>query len=394
VKCPKCGFVSYPGLAQCKKCGASFVRAPGPPSVATKTTPIAQPGPALQLEEKAIGPPPASRAPAQSRATKEPPQDQGPRTMPGNTELEFVRNLREPLAEKAPPPVAEEPAPWRREVSERFQSFRQRRARLRNEPAREESLDFEFEPREASAPPEPGVEEILEFPQNVLTVDAEITPPAALEDDVQHSEADTLENGDEGLEILDSALAQADEFALEPASPPGNRLEIVVGPSEVDAPAAASQLELQALPVAPLGRRFLAGLVDGLVLLLGAGLFAFIFWRAGGHLTPVPPNLAIVALIAVIFVWAYFGLFTALTFSTPGLIWMGIEVRNMEGWPPAPRESLLRAFGYLVSISALMIGFLWALVDSEGLTWHDWISGTFLTPVNQEAPGEGVESKA
>jgi len=394
VKCPKCGFVSYPGLAQCKKCGASFVRAPGPPSVATKTTPIAQPGPALQLEEKAIGPPPASRDPAQSRATKEPPQDQGPRTMPGNTELEFVRNLREPLAEKAPPPVAEEPAPWRREVSERFQSFRQRRARLRNEPAREESLDFEFEPREASAPPEPGVEEILEFPQNVLTVDAEITPPAALEDDVQHSEADTLENGDEGLEILDSALAQADEFALEPASPPGNRLEIVVGPSEVDAPAAASQLELQALPVAPLGRRFLAGLVDGLVLLLGAGLFAFIFWRAGGHLTPVPPNLAIVALIAVIFVWAYFGLFTALTFSTPGLIWMGIEVRNMEGWPPAPRESLLRAFGYLVSISALMIGFLWALVDSEGLTWHDWISGTFLTPVNQEAPGEGVESKA
>ena len=394
MKCPKCGFVSYPGLAQCKKCGASFVRAPGPPSVATKTTPIAQPGPALQLEEKAIGPPPASRAPAQSRATKEPPQDQGPRTMPGNTELEFVRNLREPLAEKAPPPVAEEPAPWRREVSERFQSFRQRRARLRNEPAREESLDFEFEPREASAPPEPGVEEILEFPQNVLTVDAEITPPAALEDDVQHSEADTLENGDEGLEILDSALAQADEFALEPASPPGNRLEIVVGPSEVDAPAAASQLELQALPVAPLGRRFLAGLVDGLVLLLGAGLFAFIFWRAGGHLTPVPPNLAIVALIAVIFVWAYFGLFTALTFSTPGLIWMGIEVRNMEGWPPAPRESLLRAFGYLVSISALMIGFLWALVDSEGLTWHDWISGTFLTPVNQEAPGEGVESKA
>jgi uncharacterized RDD family membrane protein YckC len=313
--------------------------------------------------------------------------------MPDNTELEFVRNLREPLAEKAEPPVAEEPAPWRRELSERVQSFRQRRARLRDEPAREESLDFEFELREASAPPEPGVEEILEFPQNVLNVDAEITPPAALEDEVQHSDAETLEKSDEGLEILDSALAQ-DEFAIEPASPAGNRLEIIVGPSEVDAAAAASQLELQALLVAPLGRRFLAGLVDALVLLLGAGVFALIFWRAGGHLTPVPPNLAIVALIAVIFVWAYFGLFTALTFSTPGLVWMGIEVRSMEGWPPAPRESLLRAFGYIVSISPLMIGFLWALVDGEGLTWHDRISGTFLTPVNQEAPNEGVESKA
>ena len=394
MKCPKCGFVSYPGLAQCKKCGTTLLPAPWPPSVATKATIITQPGPAPQLEGEATGAPPANMDPAQSRATKEPPQDEGPRAMLDNTELEFLRNPREPLAEKATPPVSEEPAPWRQELSERVQSFRQRRARLRNEPAQEESLDFEFEPREASAPPGRGVEEILEFPQNDLAVDAEISPPAALEDDVQHSGAETLEKDDEGLEILDSALAQADEFAIEPASPAGNRLEIVVGPSEVDAPVAASQLALQAFPVAPLGRRFLAGLVDGLVLLLGAGLFALIFWRAGGHLTPVPPDLAIVALIAVILVWAYFGLFTALTFSTPGLTWMDIEVRNMEGSPPAPRESLLRAFGYLVSISALMIGFVWALVDSEGLTWHDRISGTFLTPANQEAPSEAVESKA
>ena len=237
------------------------------------------------------------------------------------------------------------------------------------------------------------MEKILEFPQNAPTIDTEIVPSAALEGDVQHSDAETQERGDEGLEILDSALPQRDEFALEPASPADNPLEIVVGPSEVDAPVAASQMELLTLPVAPMGRRFLAGLADALVLLLAGGLFALIFWRVGGHLTPVTPNLAVLAFIAVIFVWAYFGLFTALTFSTPGLTWMGIEVRNMEGWPPAPRESLLRAFGYLVSLLALMIGFLWALVDSNGLTWHDRISGTFLTPVNQEAPLEGVESK-
>ena len=65
---------------------------------------MAQPGPAPQLEEKAIGAPPANMDPAQSRATKEPPQDEGPRTISDNTELEFVRNLREPLAEKEPPP--------------------------------------------------------------------------------------------------------------------------------------------------------------------------------------------------------------------------------------------------------------------------------------------------
>jgi len=348
----------------------------------------------MPQEEKAVGPPSAHGDPAQSSASHEPPQDWGPQPVPDNLELGFVPDLLEQAAATTPPARAPEPAPWRQELSERFQSFRQRRARLRNEPPPEENLDFEFEAREASALAEPGVENILEFPQNTLTIDLEIAPPAALEDDAPHSAAEALERGDERWEILDSALPQADEIALEPASPADNPLEIVVGPSELGAPAADSKLELEAFRVAPLGRRFLAGLVDGLVLLLAGGLFALIFWRAGGHLTPVPSNLTILAFIALFFIWAYFGLFTALTFSTPGLACLGIEVRTMEGWPPAPRESLLRAFGYLVSLSAFMIGFLWALVDSDSLTWHDRISGTFLTPVNQDAPVEGVESEA
>ena len=340
-----------------------------------------------------MGQPPADMDPTQSKSTSAPPQDRGSQTMLDDVELEVAPDLPEPSATTATPPRVQEPTPWRQELSERVQSFRQRRARLRNEPLREENLDLEFEWRETSEPLEPGVEKILEFPPNAHSIDAEIAPLAPFDDDVQHSDAETQERGDEGLEFLEVALPQADGFAIESSSPADNRLEIVVGPSEVGTPAAASQLELPALFVAPLGRRFLAGLVDGLVLLLGGGLFALIFWMAGGRLAPVPPNLAVVALIAIIFVCAYFGLFTALAFSTPGLAWMGIEVRNMEGCPPAPRESLLRAFGYLVSLSAFMMGFFWALVDSEGLTWHDRISGTFLTPLNQEAAVEGVESK-
>ena len=391
MKFPKCGVVSDPRLAQCEKCGTSLVPAPRPPSMATKASPTVQPGPARQDDEKAIGPPSANMDSTESKATGEPPQDKRPQTAPDNARLQLVAGLCELPAATATPPHAQEVAPWRQELSERVRSFRQRRARLRNGLPREESLDFEFERSETSAPFEPGVEKILEFPQDALGIDAEIAPPAAPEDDLQHSDAETQERGDAGFEILDSALPQAEETTVEPALRADNRLEIVVGPLEVDAPAAASQVELPTLAVAPVGRRFLAGLLDGLVLLLAGGIFALIFWEAGGRLTPVPPNLAIVGVIAIIFVWAYFGLLTALTFSTPGLTWMGIEVRNMEGWPPAPRESFLRAFGYLVSLSALMMGFFWALVDSDGLTWHDRISGTFLTPVNQEGPVEGVE---
>ena len=357
MKCPKCGFVSHPELAQCKRCGYSLVPAPPKPSSATTDA-------------------------AQSLTSKEPAQDTGPGTTPDEVELEFVRDLREQVAETVNSPEAEETAAWREELSERIRNFQQRRARLRNESTRAKNFDFDFEQREGSAPPAPDLEKSLEFPPDVLAVDAETSSFATLKEGAPHSDAETLEEEAEGLEILDSG-----------AAPAGESLEIVVEPPEVDAQA-ASELGVQVLPLASMGRRFLAGLADTFVLLLAAALFAFIFSKAGGHMTPVPLNLAIGALIAAFFLLAYFGLFTALIFSTPGLYWMGIEVRNMEGWPPAPGESFLRAFGYFVSVSALMTGFLWALVDSEGLTWHDRISGTFLTPVDKKSPVKGAGSRS
>jgi len=56
-------------------------------------------------------------------------------------------------------------------------------------------------------------------------------------------------------------------------------------------------------------------------------------------------------------------------------------VRSQTGGLPSPQQAFWRAFGYLVSISALMLGFIWALVDSDGLTWHDRMSETYLTEV-------------
>jgi len=150
----------------------------------------------------------------------------------------------------------------------------------------------------------------------------------------------------------------------------------------MDSPPLAEVAEAEArpsaLPMAPIGRRFLAGMLDALVLLVAAGLFALIFWRAGGRLSPQPLNFCIVGFIAAFFVMAYFGLFTALTSTTPGLLWLGIEVRSLDGTFPLPTQAFWRAFGYLVSTGALMLGFVWALVDSDGLTWHDRMSGTFL----------------
>ena len=127
-----------------------------------------------------------------------------------------------------------------------------------------------------------------------------------------------------------------------------------------------------------MGRRFLAGLTDALVLILGAALFGIVFWRFCGRVSPSPLNMAVFGFVAVILIFAYFALYTAIAAATPGLLWMGCEIRNLHGGHPTVSESFWRAFGVLVSLSALMVGFLWALVDRDNLTWHDRMSRTVI----------------
>lgn len=132
------------------------------------------------------------------------------------------------------------------------------------------------------------------------------------------------------------------------------------------------------LACAPLSRRFPAGVVDAILLLVAGAVFAALFTLVGGNIQTVPIDLAVVAFIAAFWIFIYFAVFSTLTLSTPGQSAMGLTVRSLEGGPPTRQEGLLRAFGYLVSIASFMLGFLWAAMDSDGLAWHDHISGTML----------------
>ena len=404
VKCPKCGAFSYPELSQCNMCGATLV-----PAASAKTPPVPIDS-AAQVGETQLGPSPPidesrpaapdktevaeqgsiSSGAAQSMAETalgERPETQSTAV---NLDLGFRPERRE-VAAAATSARSLPQDPWRQEVSDRVLSFRQRRAKLRNESSDDQNLDFEFERSEPNSAVETDVERFLEFPQNAGRIDAEIGGPAALENDALYSDEETREPSDEVFEVTDSSRHRAEHFDIEPR--PGNRLEIVVGPAEPETPAADSQLEEEAYQVASMQSRFLAGVIDGLFLLLSGGLFATIFSFAGGRLALAPLNLAVIGVIACMFVWSYFAMFTALASVTPGQSMMGIEARNMDGWPPDRRESLLRAFGYLVSLAAFTLGFFWALVDGESLTWHDRISGTFLTPRRQDVSTKGAASK-
>jgi uncharacterized RDD family membrane protein YckC len=55
-----------------------------------------------------------------------------------------------------------------------------------------------------------------------------------------------------------------------------------------------------------------------------------------------------------------------------------LTVVSQDGSPLDPVRACMRGFGYLVSILPLMLGFLWAVIDPEHLTWADKVSGTYI----------------
>lgn len=88
--------------------------------------------------------------------------------------------------------------------------------------------------------------------------------------------------------------------------------------------------------------------------------------------------VGITALIAVLFVPAYFVVFWTVMGATPGKLLLGLQVvrtnRGHLGW----FRSLLRFVGYWISAIVFFLGFLWVFVDRRRQGWHDKIADTFV----------------
>ncbi len=287
---------------------------------------------------------------------------------------------REQQTSETMPNASEPSMDWQRELYDRMEEFRRRRARISNSEADDKknlSLDF------YSAAPDPENQEnppgVIEFPAADGMDLPEDSSPALNSD----WDSLALEELPEEAETSDMASPDAGPILAEPpmASDP---MEIELDSSPASADFMGASGNASAFAIAPMSKRFMAGVFDLLGLLSGAGVFALVFWRAGGQFPLLPLNLTVAALIGVVFLMAYFGVFTVFAYGTPGLIWAGLEVRTFEGNPPRRIDCFWRAFGYLVSTSALLLGFIWAVVDGEGLTWHDRMSRTLLIDARKD----------
>ena len=141
-------------------------------------------------------------------------------------------------------------------------------------------------------------------------------------------------------------------------------------------------------PVALLPERRMAALLDTALLLFSYGGMLALFTVLGGHIGFNRLDVLVTGATLVMFYAQYFALFTIFGGSTPGMMARGLRVVSFDGSVPSSRQMTWRSFGYLISAGTCFLGFLWALWDEDRLCWQDRISQTYITPTEGFAAAE------
>lgn len=139
-------------------------------------------------------------------------------------------------------------------------------------------------------------------------------------------------------------------------------------------------------PVASIVHRMLAAAADLAMICIAIGLFAITFYLAGGEIVINRQSILIFTSIPILISIFYKCLWAIAGADSPGMQWSGLHTVNFDGKKPDAMQRILRLAGGCVGLAAVGIGFFWAVVDEETLTWHDHISSTFSTPVEKPTP--------
>jgi len=164
--------------------------------------------------------------------------------------------------------------------------------------------------------------------------------------------------------------------------------ESAAAPEQAEAP--PSKL----YPVASLLERRRAACIDAACLAFAYGGFLALFGSLGGRFT-LDKLSAVVCFSTFAFVYVqYFCLFTVFGGTTPGMMVRGLQVASTSGDEPTARQLFWRSVGYLISAATFFLGFLWAIWDEDGMTWHDRLSRTYLVVPETFADAEITHAAA
>ncbi len=283
----------------------------------------------------------------------------------------------------------DEGAMWRNEVASRLESYRVRRRR----PIRERSLPLDFE-RAVNREITHGDLCASRGEEEDLAAMSEQDAEAASLPDPQPEPEYAAD------ESLEAKVIEFPRQAYLPVMPPSfeelaepmlDRPRILEAPEEVETAAPLADIdvapELEQRPpvefelplqVAPMSRRILAGLADAVVVMTGAAVFGLIVLKAG---VPAPQARAgfLLAMAVPLLFWAmYHYLFLVYAGTTPGMQLAHLQLITFDGGPARRQVRRGRSVTMLLSLLALGLGLIWALLDEDTLCWHDRITRTYL----------------
>jgi uncharacterized RDD family membrane protein YckC len=264
---------------------------------------------------------------------------------------------------------------WRGELANRVEAYRVRRRKVSPGGA-QSKLPFV----------EPAASAARTAPARNTTSQPAATPPretiavAVAEPLVEQFHQEQIEPAEDDFSFtiaigrMASSRPVADGRMMIDVSLPSGSRESIAETAET-APKAQSGL----YPVAGMGERQLAGIIDAAFLLFACGGFLALFGSLGGHFTLSKLNAAVCMTALAVVYLQYFALFTVFGGTTPGMMFRGLQVMSFSGETPTPRQMLMRSAGYMLSAGTCFLGFFWALWDEDQLTWHDRFSRTFLS---------------
>jgi uncharacterized RDD family membrane protein YckC len=133
--------------------------------------------------------------------------------------------------------------------------------------------------------------------------------------------------------------------------------------------------------VAPAQLRFRAAVVDGLIALAGCAICLVMYFYVGGSISidkhVLPFFLLSLFTVPLLYklIWTFAGR------DSIGMQQLGLRLVDFDGNIPSKGKRYVRLFGSLVSFLAAGIGLVWTFVDEDTLAWHDHMSNTFPTVV-------------
>ena len=326
----------------------------------------------------------------------EPPPTQLP--VPNSATATGTESLRGPL------PSAGSGDAWRDELSARLNRYRSRR---KAPPPRYPSLGLPFGPA-APALKAPPLEEPFSSDALEAIADPGFAADAIESEEVQAEEpilltqsvpSATPHSTQSGAKIIEFP-----RFAWGPPPPPLDQLAepvmdlprilevpdlappppalggITIEPARVEEPEKRPGIDIP-LQSAPLGRRLLAAMIDGVIIGTASALSGFIFWKVALVRPPQIQLLTLAAAVPCLFWAAYQYLLIVYAGSTPGLRLARLQLSRFDGTPARRSLRRWRVLASYLSAGSLGMGYAWLFLDEDSLCWHDRITHTYLEPI-------------